>query len=262
MHGWAYGPRCYLTGLELRRDVLHVGARVKPISPPLFRHPCFATPVSHPCFSPRTVCFLLCFVFFHLRLAGFNPWRAPGSAPVIDPCGQAGGKYKQTPVGGDSVFVTVNVSGQVRTLSVLSLLLSANTSSCGRVAAVLLCCSCSQLPTLVRVEGCCCAAVLLCCCAAVLPLLPSTNTGSCGRVAEGNPCGARLFRSGVRDGRHGFQGPPRERPQHGADVEGWHHTPCRLGYAVRAPTNPKVSVDRPHISCRLGTAHHMLYIKI
>ena len=43
----------------------------------------------------------------------FNPWRAPGSAPVIDPCGQAGGKYKQTPVGGDSVFVTVNVSGKV-----------------------------------------------------------------------------------------------------------------------------------------------------
>lgn len=34
----------------------------------------------------------------------FNPWRAPGSAPVIDACGQAGGKYTQTPVGGDSVF--------------------------------------------------------------------------------------------------------------------------------------------------------------
>ena len=43
----------------------------------------------------------------------FNPWRAPGSAPVVDPCGQAGGKYQQTPVGGDSVFATVNVSGQV-----------------------------------------------------------------------------------------------------------------------------------------------------
>jgi len=41
----------------------------------------------------------------------FNPWRAPGSAPVIDPCGQAGGKYKQTPVGGDSVFVTVTANG-------------------------------------------------------------------------------------------------------------------------------------------------------
>jgi hypothetical protein len=60
----------------------------------------------------------------------FNPWRgtthcnltgrlrpvmlicvlalcaAPGSAPVVDPCGQAGGKYKQTPVGGDSVYYT------------------------------------------------------------------------------------------------------------------------------------------------------------
>jgi hypothetical protein len=41
----------------------------------------------------------------------YNPWRAPGSAPVIDPCGQAGGKYKQTPVGGASVFGTVNVTG-------------------------------------------------------------------------------------------------------------------------------------------------------
>lgn len=28
----------------------------------------------------------------------FNPWRAPGSAPVVDPCGQAGGKFKETPV--------------------------------------------------------------------------------------------------------------------------------------------------------------------
>jgi len=41
----------------------------------------------------------------------YNPWRAPGSAPVIDPCGQAGGKYIQTPMGGASVFGTVNVSG-------------------------------------------------------------------------------------------------------------------------------------------------------
>ena len=40
----------------------------------------------------------------------FNPWRAPGSAPVVDPCGQAGGKYKQTPVGGDSVFTTTILS--------------------------------------------------------------------------------------------------------------------------------------------------------
>merc|ERR1712110_1289966 len=42
----------------------------------------------------------------------YNPWRAPGSAPVIDPCGQAGGKYKQTPVGGDSVFATVSLGGK------------------------------------------------------------------------------------------------------------------------------------------------------
>jgi len=34
----------------------------------------------------------------------YNPWRAPGAAPVVDPCGQAGGKYEQTPMGGDSVF--------------------------------------------------------------------------------------------------------------------------------------------------------------
>lgn len=34
----------------------------------------------------------------------YNPWRAPGTAPVVDACGQAGGKYKETPVGGDSVY--------------------------------------------------------------------------------------------------------------------------------------------------------------
>lgn len=34
----------------------------------------------------------------------FNPWRAPGSAPVVDPCGQAGGKFRETPVGGDSAY--------------------------------------------------------------------------------------------------------------------------------------------------------------
>lgn len=39
----------------------------------------------------------------------FNPWRAPGSAPVVDPCGQAGGKYKETPVGGDSVFTNTEL---------------------------------------------------------------------------------------------------------------------------------------------------------
>lgn len=36
---------------------------------------------------------------------------APGSAPVVDPCGQAGGKYLQTPMGGDSEFQTVEVNG-------------------------------------------------------------------------------------------------------------------------------------------------------
>eukprot|EP01052_Picozoa_sp_SAG31_P036033 SAG31_NODE_4435_length_3232_cov_1.786467_1_plen_165_part_00 len=30
---------------------------------------------------------------------------------MVDPCGQAGGKYKQTPVGGDSVFQTVTANG-------------------------------------------------------------------------------------------------------------------------------------------------------
>lgn len=41
----------------------------------------------------------------------FNPWRAPGTAPVVDPCGQAGGKYKQTPMGGASNFGTVKING-------------------------------------------------------------------------------------------------------------------------------------------------------
>ena len=31
---------------------------------------------------------------------------------MVDPCGQAGGKYKQTPMGGDSVFATVSLNGQ------------------------------------------------------------------------------------------------------------------------------------------------------
>jgi hypothetical protein len=35
----------------------------------------------------------------------YNPWRAPGYAPVIDACGQAGGKLKQQKVGGDSIFI-------------------------------------------------------------------------------------------------------------------------------------------------------------
>lgn len=34
----------------------------------------------------------------------FNPWRAPGYAPVVDPCGQAGGKLPTQNIGGDSIF--------------------------------------------------------------------------------------------------------------------------------------------------------------
>jgi len=40
----------------------------------------------------------------------FNPWRAPGTAPVVDPCGQAGGKYAITPMGGDSVFYNTSIA--------------------------------------------------------------------------------------------------------------------------------------------------------
>jgi len=35
----------------------------------------------------------------------YNPWRAPGYAPVADPCGRAGGKGKKQKIGGDSTFV-------------------------------------------------------------------------------------------------------------------------------------------------------------
>jgi len=34
----------------------------------------------------------------------FNPWRAPGYAPIVDPCGQAGGKLASQHIGGDSTF--------------------------------------------------------------------------------------------------------------------------------------------------------------
>ena len=40
----------------------------------------------------------------------YNPWRAPGYAPVVDPCGQAGGEYKGQGIGGDSVFTTTPLS--------------------------------------------------------------------------------------------------------------------------------------------------------
>lgn len=36
----------------------------------------------------------------------YNPWRAPGYAPVVDACGQAGGKLKEQHILGDSIFTT------------------------------------------------------------------------------------------------------------------------------------------------------------
>lgn len=41
----------------------------------------------------------------------FNPWRAPGFAPVVDPCGQAGGEFGYQKLGGDSVFYNTSMSG-------------------------------------------------------------------------------------------------------------------------------------------------------
>ena len=40
----------------------------------------------------------------------FNPWRAPGRAPVVDPCGQAGGEYGYQKLGGDSVFYNTSLA--------------------------------------------------------------------------------------------------------------------------------------------------------
>lgn len=40
----------------------------------------------------------------------YNPWRAPGFAPVTDPCGQAGGKYGYQHIGGDSVFYNTSMA--------------------------------------------------------------------------------------------------------------------------------------------------------
>lgn len=36
----------------------------------------------------------------------FNPWRAPGSAPVFDPCGRAGGAARPTPGHGEFTNTT------------------------------------------------------------------------------------------------------------------------------------------------------------
>jgi len=41
----------------------------------------------------------------------FNPWRAPGWAPVVDACGQAGGEYGYQHIGGDSVFHNTTIAG-------------------------------------------------------------------------------------------------------------------------------------------------------
>ena len=40
----------------------------------------------------------------------FNPWRAPGYAPVVDACGQAGGEWADQKIGGDSVFTNTSMS--------------------------------------------------------------------------------------------------------------------------------------------------------
>lgn len=41
----------------------------------------------------------------------FNPWRAPGHAPVVDPCGQAGGKMAYQHIGGDSDYFNTTNGG-------------------------------------------------------------------------------------------------------------------------------------------------------
>ena len=40
----------------------------------------------------------------------YNPWRAPGRAPVVDPCGQAGGEYGYQKLGGESIFHNTSMS--------------------------------------------------------------------------------------------------------------------------------------------------------
>jgi hypothetical protein len=42
----------------------------------------------------------------------FNPWRAPGHAPVVDPCGQAGGEFAYQKLGGESVFFNTSMAGK------------------------------------------------------------------------------------------------------------------------------------------------------
>lgn len=40
----------------------------------------------------------------------FNPWRAPGWAPVVDSCGMAGGEHGYQHLGGDSVFYNTSLA--------------------------------------------------------------------------------------------------------------------------------------------------------
>merc|ERR1719352_1689402 len=42
----------------------------------------------------------------------YNPWRAPGFAPVVDPCGQAGGEFGYQQIGGESVFYNTSIAGK------------------------------------------------------------------------------------------------------------------------------------------------------
>lgn len=42
----------------------------------------------------------------------YNPWRAPGHAPVVDPCGQAGGEFGFQKIGGESVFFNTTMAGK------------------------------------------------------------------------------------------------------------------------------------------------------
>ena len=39
-------------------------------------------------------------------------WRAPGHAPVVDPCGQAGGEYGFQKIGGESTFYNTSMAGK------------------------------------------------------------------------------------------------------------------------------------------------------
>ena len=42
----------------------------------------------------------------------YNPWRAPGRAPVVDACGQSGGEYAFQNIGGDSVYYNTTNGGK------------------------------------------------------------------------------------------------------------------------------------------------------